>query len=283
MKKIDPRNVTAQLHHRARGNPPSTLPASAISNSFPGLEFDFRNLWRRIFVGLVMMENSNYVLEVEDPAYEGLKGHRLLRIDGKDMVVTVQGPQMPGADPSPLTTGTNPGASAPMEWSNVIARVLQYQGQEVDCDFTPAPSDNNAPVPGKDTPVKRVRLRLRHVFEQGSALIARELLQPGELTQGLCSPWQNDYRECACYYWAASRPDYVNVQPTPEGLSAGDNWLSKKRTGEYIPDDRKDSRLVTYDDLFKEWQALLRFQIKGRDADASEPVAHADHAHEKQG
>ena len=39
---ISPRNLTAQLYHRAAGNPPSTLPDSAISNCFLGLEFDFR-------------------------------------------------------------------------------------------------------------------------------------------------------------------------------------------------------------------------------------------------
>ena len=47
------------------------------------------------------------------------------------------------------------------------------------------------------------------------AVIAREAVEPGELTQSLCSPWQNDYRECGCYYWAASRPDYVNVYLLP--------------------------------------------------------------------
>ena len=41
------------------------------------------------------------------------------------------------------------------------------------------------------------------------------------------------------------------------------------RTGEYILDDRKDSRMVTYDELFREWEKMLRFQIKGRDAEES--------------
>ena len=57
------------------------------------------------------------------------------------------------------------------------------------------------------------RLKVRHILRERrrAAIALAELPQPGELTQGLCSPWQNDYRECACYYWAASRPDYVNV------------------------------------------------------------------------
>jgi hypothetical protein len=85
------------------------------------------------------------------------------------------------------------------------------------------------------------------------------------LTQGLCSPWQNDYRECSCYYWASARPDYINVEPAGNGLSKGDNWLQKERTGDYVPDDYSDERLILYDDLFNEWERWLRFQVGGRD------------------
>ena len=99
--------------------------------------------------------------------------------------------------------------------------------------------------------------------------ISRELLAPGDLTQSLCSPWQNDYRECACYYWAASRPDYVNIEAGPDGLSRGQQWFTKDRSGplEYLPDDREDSRLFSYEDLFGQWQQLLKFEIGGRDVD----------------
>ena len=92
------------------------------------------------------------------------------------------------------------------------------------------------------------------------------LAKPGELTQGLCSPWQNDYRECSCYYWASARPDFVNIEPSETGLSVGDNWFQKERTGKYVPDDYVDTRLVDYDDLFLHWERWLRFQIGGRDA-----------------
>jgi len=30
---------------------------------------------------------------------------------------------------------------------------------------------------------------------------------PGELTAGLCSPWQFDFLACTCYWWPNSRPD----------------------------------------------------------------------------
>jgi hypothetical protein len=123
-------------------------------------------------------------------------------------------------------------------------------------------------------------LEVRRLFESSTgdgaapqAVIARALAEPGELTQGLCSPWQNDYRECACYYWAASRPDFVNVEPTEDGTSRGDNWMQRRRTGDYLLDDRRDERLVTYDDLFRRWEDVLQFAVRGRDANDSGPAS----------
>ena len=53
------------------------------------------------------------------------------------------------------------------------------------------------------------------------------------------------------------------------GLSAGDNWFQRTRTGSYVPDDYADGRLIMYDELFRDWEKLLKFQIGGRDADDS--------------
>lgn len=111
----------------------------------------------------------------------------------------------------------------------------------------------------------RATLVVRDFFEEGTAVISEDLAQAGELTQGLCSPWQNDLRECSCYYWASSRPDFVNTYIGKDGLTHGDNWFAKARTGEYVPDDYADPRLVGYDDLFQDWEQL-QFQIKGKDA-----------------
>jgi hypothetical protein len=273
---IDAADLTAQLHFRGAGNPFSVLPRTAISNCFPGLEFDFRNLWRRAFEGIVLLENNNYVVVAEDSKYKGLVNQRLVRIDGKRTMVPTTGPvlpegtSLPEGPGGPLPTPLNPNAVSFMEWSNSLAHVLRKQGQEVECEFTDQPG-------GADTEViwdeklktQKVKLRVRKFFEGATAALAEKLLQPGELTQGLCAPWQNDYRECACYYWAASRPDYVNVEPGPDGLSHGDLWMAKKRTGSYIPDDRTDSRLVSYDDLFKQWEQELQFVIHGKDAEES--------------
>ena len=268
--KIDPRNRMAQLLHRSAGNPSNSLPSAAISNCFPGLEFDFKAFWRRSFVGIVLQEWDNYVVDVEDHRFDDLKRHRLLKVDGRDIMTLVSGPHIPGGDSSPLATGS-PYATLAMEWSNVLTFVMRRQGEKVKCHFTREPSDAMPDIPKDTSDLLEIDLVVRKMFDGDSVAPADDLLQPGELTQGLCSPWQHDYRECACYYWPASRPDYVNVEPTPEGLSHGDMWLAKAdpRPGEYILDDRADERLVTYDELFENWEKWLRFQVRGRDADQS--------------
>jgi hypothetical protein len=258
------------LHYQAAGNPPVCEPSTAISNCFPGLEFDFKNVWRRIFVGLVMHEATNYVMEAEPP-HEHLKGTWMVRVEDQPLLVEVHGPQRPGFD-THLVTPSNPSGVAFMEWSNVLAQVLHEKaGKKVRCYFTK--THHLYPPPVSPEELIEVELTLRPFFEEGPhgplAVIKRELAEPGELTQGLCSPWQNDYRECACYYWAASRPDYVQVEPTAQGTSTGINWMQKERSPgapQYVLDDRQDSRLVSYDDLFQAWQKNLHFQVGGRDA-----------------
>ncbi|MEA2837346.1 MAG: hypothetical protein QOD89_1896 [Bradyrhizobium sp.] len=277
MTRIEPKNLTAQLHYRGRGNPPNSQPVSAISNCYPGLEMDFRAIWRRMFVGIVLVENNNYVLEA-DPGFEDLVHHRLLLIEDFTTGVATTGVVNPGFPPAPLSTGSNPNGVSFMEWSNSLARILAKQGQKVRCGFTAGESDIEVLFNESDKKQLLYRdLEVRRFFEVTDVagqptpqpVIARALADPGELTQGLCSPWQNDYRECACYYWAASRPDYVNVVDTASGETRGDNWMgkiTKTDARHYVLDDRSDPRLQSYDDLFRDWQGVLRFIVGGSNA-----------------
>lgn len=275
---LTPRNLTAQLHYEAAGNPVSSRPVTSVANCCPGLEVDFRAVWRRMFEGLELREYDNLIVDA-DPAFAPLKGHRLLRINLPDGQLPIEpmnyikGPA--ASDPDGhiiLTTDENPYGLAPLEWSNALARLLNgFQGLEVDCDISCAVEDAQVPrLDGADRNYETHRFKVRNFFVPDTAVISAALAEAGELTQGLCSPWQNDYRECSCYYWASARPDYVNVEPGPKGLSLGDNWLQKTRTGQYVPDDYVDSRLVFYDDLFTHWETWLRFQVKGRDAPGEE-------------
>jgi hypothetical protein len=279
-----PKNLAAvhdQLTYRGRSNPPASHPSSAISNCFPGLEFDFRNIWRRMLKGIVLTEHSNLVTSADDPMFGDLVGRRLLAIDNNPVMTQAQGPSIPGRGKSPLPVDGNPQAVAFMEWSNNFALIQEKQGTMVSCTFTRDPSDQELlwPLPaGATLATRTVDLEVRRIFdmvEMGGATTMRSALdlalaQPGELTQGLCSPWQNDYRECACYYWAASRPDYVNIEPDADGASRGAMWLQKDRAADYVLDDRTDERLYDYDDLFREWEKVLRFVIRGRDASGTD-------------
>src|ERR1700739_4853165 len=257
--RVRPINLTAQLTYRAQGNPPSSQPDSAISNAYPGLEMDFRNIWRKIFEGIILHESLNFVLEVEQSEFASLKGMRLLRAAGIELTAPVTGPNADGVV-GPLKDTTFSEDRMALEWSNALAALVhQYQGQEVDCDFESLDHKNQ----------QTVRLRVRRFFDEGTAVIARDIAEPGALTQSLCAPWQNDYRECACFYWAANRPDFVNVEVGPNGSASGNNWMQRDRNANtpkvYINDDWLDDRLYSHTEVMQNWEKLLRFIIGNQD------------------
>jgi hypothetical protein len=295
-RRIAAKNQTAhlslidQLRYRAAGNPPSSLPAAAISNCFPGLEFDFRNIWRRILEGIELHEASNLVVKVVSKrrSLQKLVGHRLLYVDHHPTFVEMFGPRTVGGDIERLPDATS--GATPMEWSNALAAVLhQSAGKVIPCWFTKTPVNGDMGVvlesksKASRTPAQYLtrkpagliqrQLRVSRLFATTSggsplAVIDEALVGPGELTQSLCSPWQNDYRECACYYWAATRPDYVNVEDSGLGHTTGNHWLAKNRQPrDYVADDTTDARLWSYEDLFRAWQANLKFIVGGKDAE----------------
>jgi hypothetical protein len=289
-------SLTAQMRHPAAGNPVNSRPEMAIANCCPGLEVDFRAVWRRLFEGIELSEHDNYVVNDTRVDADGeqvepsLKGHRLLSIGrGKDDKITSTAPGEPvivklkGPSPSnpygnvPVLSQRNPHGVWTMEWSNCLAHVVDalrtHRAEEnlastsaanfeIDCEFTADATETPQP---QGTKCIVTRLRVMDFFEGQTAVISEKLAEPGELTQGLCSPWQNDLRECSCYYWASSRPDFVNTSIGNDGLSHGDNWFARQRTGEYVPDDYADTRLIDYDELFRNWQQL-QFQIGGKDS-----------------
>jgi hypothetical protein len=253
MNPISPRNLTAQFAHRAAGNPPSTLPHAAISNFFPGLEFDLRSLWKHIFVGIELHESGRVtqghtVLAIAPggaAASAGLRpGDRLVAVDTRPVEVQL----VTGAGPTPNR--------AALEFFNSLADLAQRPGQQVRCAFQSA--TNGARI--------EVDLEVRSIFE--GAALSQALLEPGAMTQGLCSPWQADYRECGCFYWAASRPDFVNVEvDQATGTARGQSWMQRDRSpgAPYVEDSPDGSGQITYDDLYTRWQEVLRFVIEGKD------------------
>jgi hypothetical protein len=285
---LKPRNLSAQIHYEAKGNPICSRPITSVANCCPGLEVDFRAVWRRMFKGVELREHDNLVVRV-DPAFaevgrskqgklrlRDLPGRRLLRvvaeIDGHEksfpMTTPIKGPA--SSDPDgmvDLTTNMNPYGLAAVEWSNALAHILHNAvGKRVRCDFSQEISwDQHQALDEKAKNYVTFDLEVQPFFKDQTAVISDALAQAGELTQGLCSPWQNDYRECSCYYWASARPDFVNVTTAAAGFATGDNWMQRKRTGSYIADDYGDMRLMMYDELFRDWETKLQFQVGGHD------------------
>jgi hypothetical protein len=248
MATIKPTNLTAQYTHKARGNPPSVLATSAISNCFPGLEFDFRNLWKNLFEGIELHE-----------AGLGGAGHRVVNVEPGGAAAQAEnfarlsrvgGISLEGAltQPSGATNRTTA-----LELGNALAAIFASQGAKVMCQFELLTGS-----------IVSAELTVRHVFSSG--VIAEELAEPGALTQSLCSPWQADYRECGCFYWAASRPDFVNVNG-----NNGQDWMQKARSpgDAYQPDPggRVPNTHITYDELYQAWEQHLRFIIGGKDSE----------------
>ena len=243
---IEPRNLTAQLHHRAAGNPPSTLPDSAISNCFPGLEFDFRNVWRRIFEGIEMHEANGFVVRAEasvDPARRTAS------------CVAVAG--VPDLARSARTDGHRGGRAAP---GHRLARMVELARRRAGGLGRRAGAGASSSTP-RSGDTETVELRVRPILVRSpvtgelTPVIDEVVAEPGELTQSLCSPWQNDYRECGCYYWAASRPGLRQRRADGAGASIGNNWLARSREPKrYVPDNADDRRQLDYEDLFRDWE-----------------------------
>ena len=407
-----PRNVTAQLLHHVRGNPPTAHLESSVSNYFPGLEFDLRGLWAKMFEAIALHETRNVVRRVEDNAPAALKDQEnailleaslddppltvlltyedsrpasavergnafaeLMRRGGdtarcrflprpfltgfSSMFETQQGrtPFLPAfatdgspsagwvSEPKPAATGPQGGAveflewdfgedeahqmqilrmflgsglfnqfqprryrfrtrlSADEPWQNLVTQQDATPDNEMEgwirFDFQPltarfvrleilelAPFQPNQFLAAigevQFDEIFEVPLRIRPFFgvsgSQEDPVVRPATLKPGELTQSLCSPWQHDYRDCVCFYWASSRPDFVNIDE--EGR--GHNWTDEARTND--ANGNPEYRLFesstigfSYKDLFESWETrssnddearkkgVLRFQIDGKD------------------
>ena len=63
----------------------------------------------------------------------------------------------------------------------------------------------------------------RRQFVDPTTGIFPSVYDAGELTQSLCSPWQHDFRDCGCHYWASNHPDIVLAEeaPTERSLPSG--------------------------------------------------------------
>jgi hypothetical protein len=220
--KIFPRNLTAQAAYLVPGNPAITRPEDAVANCFPGLEIDVRNLDRRFFPGLVFdfVENGArlmYVDVYEDP------DTRLDTPEAQNLYFLLSSDDMQ----STLTDGVwfldwieQGGKKISMHWKGQpvadtvswrIVRSLQLGPVKI-CLRQRDPDDTSKLLKDGGT----VTLEgWRRRFTDPETGVISSAYKPGELLQGLCSPWQHDFRDCSCFYWAANHPDIVLGEAYP--------------------------------------------------------------------
>jgi hypothetical protein len=264
-QKIFPRNLTAQAAYQVAGNPVTTRLEDGVGNCYPGLEFDHRNLDRRFFPGLV------FEFVAQGDADTLRTGARLVRLETRDSDLT---PDPRNASDEEVEAANRLRAdlgreSAVLSQGDWFIDSIEQNGVEISLAGA---SDGNSPLDGmvvwrlvrclepdvvkitlvrreKSTVKKRRTVPLigwRRKFLETTTGVIKTVYQPGELTQSLCSPWQHDFRDCACDYWASNHPDIVLAQNPPgaptdlptgapdvpaRSLSSVD-WLRSDRTPE---------------------------------------------------
>jgi hypothetical protein len=256
--KIFPRNLTARADKRTAGNPDNSRLESGVANCFPGLEFDHRNLDRRFFPGLVFDFNSNSgpadlprtggrLVEVDtsDPDLNppadapadrrAAAGALVAALNGDQGTALGTGSWFldsisQGGRKIPLSIQPD-GTPGPQDGLIVWRLVRSLQpGPEVEITLVqrpaapapavaPAPPATGSPPSPAPPAAPTVTLKgWRRDFANKITGVLSTAYRPGELTQSLCSPWQHDFRDCACHYWASNHPDVVLAEERPTDL-----------------------------------------------------------------
>lgn len=244
--KIFPRNLTARADYVVRGNPTNTRPESGVDNCYPGLEFDQRNLDKAFFPGLLFEFHRDDGAILRNILPNGLPAQKGLT--DKDLPVYLwavvgrttidQSNDDPPAfffyglnglevwrrvhDLLPeriaILLGPAPGFSALSASPSVVQTLDQLRKSGDSIIQRDANGNLQSAIFAGD--------RARYVDPE-TGVIDVEVYQPGDLTRSLCVPWQYDFRDCGCFYWAANKPDLVT---SADGKELYLNFQRKDRT-----------------------------------------------------
>jgi hypothetical protein len=99
--------------------------------------------------------------------------------------------------------------------------------------------------PREDQHTGIILLGARADFFTADDVIDPTMIREGELTKTMCSPWMYDFRDCFCFFWAASKPDIVDVEYEGK-LHRQINYLRAAPAREHAPERDIDS-YVTQD------------------------------------
>jgi hypothetical protein len=273
-EQIVPRNLTARATYQVAGNPSVTRPEDSVANCYPGLELDVRNFDRRFFPGLVFDFVARDDVDA-DYSHPQIYGARLRYLDYMTDPDLIDHPppeddrseavkdwarrwklynDLQGKPGSTITEGVwyidwieqagkrlsmtrrdEHGHTQPMDGLFVwrLVRSLEYDSLRMGLGRRDLDSK----------PPEVVIEGWRRQFVDPETGVLNGAFQPGELMQSLCSPWQHDFRDCACHYWAANHPDvvYGRIRPgervlpdqapaDPERANTLLDWLRRDRT-----------------------------------------------------
>lgn len=303
---IQPRNRTARA--AVIGNPATSRIDSAVANCFPGLELDVRALEGRFFPGLLFWVVAAPVAPVAG-AIPNQAGIHLKYLDYE------ADPMLPERSDEPwvqklLDTyqGDTGIALSAGRWylhwieqggTRIACHDAQgnaYDGELIWRFIRCLAPDEPLKIalvqrdgPAGQAPVELEGYRRRYTTQNG---VIDAAYPPGELTGAMCNPWQHDFRDCACYYWASNHPDVVlgegDGQSLPDGSPTGAtdsvlwlDWLRRDRSpagAVGAPASRAAARPAQLDhfEINHRWQDLA-YVIGGREVGDSyhPPIAPA--------
>jgi len=210
--RIIPLNLPARARKEIAGNPATSRPESVVANCFPGLEIDHRNLDRRFFPGLIVefvtgsqvsdgakiigvnladpdIPNSTFTKRLEKIQKALADGRKLFLLSLKQGRIEI-----------PLRDLKAP--HAPLNGLVVWRLVRSLQPKLVTVTLGERKEER------KGDKIYALLRAPRRIYQKENMIIP-EAYPVGEMSQSLCSPWQHDFRDCACNYWASNHPDIV--------------------------------------------------------------------------
>jgi rubrerythrin len=299
--KLFPRNLTARADALVRGNPVTSRPESGVENCFPGLEFDQRNIDKGFFPGLQfeMHHTAGVILRSFDNAAAAAPFIAPNDITRGVFLAYIQGrfaSRMPGVEPASRVIRFAPPAGLE-SWRFVrdleigdIAVVLcdrealaRVANGALDMDAVAAwlrqRVDRVESLAGIGRFVLLFGQRARFLTPDG--VIDPSSIVPGQLTQSLCSPWQYDFADCGCFYWASNKPDLVSSPAQPaqvlnfqrkdrsdsgDRAATADDWVLKH-------ENRwdGDSVIMSHADMLTGW-AELPFVVRRKETLSYRPT-----------
>jgi hypothetical protein len=297
--KVFPRNLTARAEHVVAGNPASTRLESGVANCFPGLEFDVRMLDTRFFPGL-LFRIVTAPLRAEPGTLPDQQGFRLLYLD------YLQDPMLPTTSDvawvrTLLTTYMGKVGSTVLASGRWYLDAIEQGGKRIEMHdpasgfwdgervwfFVRAVAPNvpltitlvrRDAAPNTVFPVVLTGYRRPYV---NSAGVIDTAFRAGELTESMCNPWQHDFRDCGCHYWASNHPDVVFGEVMPGQQLRDGESIDPQRANtllDWIRDDQTPAGAVSagnnvfanrpyeidHFEINRHWERL-RFVIEGRE------------------